>query len=96
MISLAKKVYSIFNRKQKIKILGLGIMILIGAILETLGVSMILPLVSAILNLEELAKNEYVILVCQMFSIDNMNNFVILLLLFPYFYFLPPTHPQPY
>lgn len=80
MISLAKKVYSIFNRKQKIKILGLGIMILIGAILETLGVSMILPLVSAILNLEELAKNEYVILVCQMFSIDNMDNFVILLL----------------
>lgn len=80
MLTLLKKLFKIFNRKQKIKILGLGVLILIGALLETLGVSMILPLVSAMLDLDSLAQNKYVIVVCDLFSIDDMNNFVILLL----------------
>lgn len=80
MISTFKKLYSIFNRTQKIKILGLGVLILIGGVLETLSVSMILPLVSAIVNLDEMAKNEYVVEICKIFNIVDMNNFVILLL----------------
>lgn len=59
----------------------LGLMILIGAILETLGVSMIVPLAQAILDADKLAENEYVIMVCSMLGLENMNQFIILLLL---------------
>ena len=37
-ISLFGKIRSVFDRKQKIQLLVLGIMIFIGGILETLGV----------------------------------------------------------
>lgn len=80
MIKLLKKLYHIFNHKQKIRILGLGFMILIGAMLETLGVSMILPLVSAVMDTEKLSHNEYVVWICDIFHIADMNGFVILLL----------------
>ena len=80
MIRLLKKLYHIFNKKQKIQILGLGVMILIGAILETLGVSMILPLVSAVMDTDKLANNENVQTICNTFHIADMNGFVILLL----------------
>lgn len=80
MISLIKKLYRIFNKKQKSRILGLGVMILVGAVLETIGVSMILPLVSAIVDMEKLAQNEYVILVNSIFGIQDMRDFILLML----------------
>lgn len=81
MISTFKKLLKIFNKSQKIKIMGLGVLILIGGVLETVSVSMILPLVTAIMDLDKMAKNQYVIMVCDWFSIDNMNDFVVLLLI---------------
>lgn len=80
MITLLKKLFKIFNKKQKVKIFGLGIMILIGGVLETLGVSMILPLVTAMMDLENMAKSQYVIRICEILSIENMDHFVIFLL----------------
>ena len=56
-------------------------MILIGALLETVGVSMIVPLAQAILDAEALAENQYVVMVRRMLGLDNMSQFVILLLL---------------
>ena len=41
-----KKLLYIFNRKQKVSILGLGILIIIGALLELLGITAILPFVN--------------------------------------------------
>jgi len=49
-LSLFKKLSSILDKKQKRSILGLMFLILIGGLLETLGVSLVLPLISAILE----------------------------------------------
>ena len=60
---------------------GLGILILVGGLLEMLGVSMILPLVSAITNLEGVGRNKYVQWICATLHIEDMNLFVVLLLI---------------
>ncbi len=80
-LSIIKKLECILNKKQQRKIFGLGILILIGGLLETLGVSMMLPLVTAIMDVEHMQQNKYVQMICGWFHIENMNHFVIFLLI---------------
>ncbi len=49
-LSLFHKIRYIFDRRQKKQFIILGIMILIGGIFETLGVSMMVPVVTAIID----------------------------------------------
>ena len=56
--SLLHEVAYIFDKKQKRQFMGLGVMIFIVGILETLGVSAMIPVVTAILSPDTL--NEYV------------------------------------
>ena len=80
MTDIIKKLFSILSKRQKRSVAGLGVMILIGAVLETAGVSMIVPLAQAMLDAEALAGNEYVIMVQNMLGIQSMDQFVIVLL----------------
>ena len=49
-VSLLTKINYIFDKKQKGQLVILAVLILIGAVFETLGVSMIIPVVSVILS----------------------------------------------
>ena len=80
MLDTIKKLFAILSKKQKKTTAILGVMILIGGVLETLGVSMILPLATAILDVDTLAQNKYVKMVCETFSIKDMNGFIVFLL----------------
>ena len=80
-IEVIKKLGCILNKKQKSKIFGLGVLILIGGLLETLGVSMILPVVTTILDVDRMSKNKYVMMICEKLNLENMNQFIILLLI---------------
>lgn len=80
MTDIIKKLFSILSKRQKRSVAGLGVMILIGAILETVGVSMIVPLAQAILDADALSKNKYVIMIQEILGLQDMNQFVILLL----------------
>lgn len=53
-----KKLMIIFNRRQKVHLVLLGIMIFVGGIVETLGVSAMLPVISIILDQESLQSYE--------------------------------------
>ena len=75
------KLLNILSKRQKRNVAGMGVMILIGAILETLGVSMIVPLAQAIMDADSLAENEYVIMVMDWLSLEDMNQFIIALLI---------------
>jgi len=79
-LTMIKKLTSLLDRQQKIKILGLMILILIGGILETVGVSLILPLVEAILDEEGFAKKSYVIAFSDMFGISDTRTIIYILL----------------
>ena len=80
MTEIIKKLFSILSKRQKRSVAGLGVMILIGAVLETMGVSMIVPLAQAMLDAEALAGNKYVLMVQDMLGLQNMDQFVIVLL----------------
>lgn len=80
-LSIIKKLTCILNKKQQRKILGLGILILIGGLLETMGVSMVVPLVTVILDVEGMQNNQYVQMVCNALHIAHMNDFIVLLVI---------------
>ncbi|MBD5458803.1 MAG: ABC transporter ATP-binding protein, partial [Lachnospiraceae bacterium] len=59
-ITMLQKISYLFDRKQKMQFIGLGILIMIGGLLETMGVSMMVPVVQGIMDPEALAENEIV------------------------------------
>ena len=77
---LLKKLSAILDRGQKIRIFGLMVLILIGGLLETASASLILPLVSAILDEEKFAENRYVIQIRELFGIENIRTFTLCML----------------
>ncbi len=79
-VSMLQKISYLFDKKQKIQCLGLGVLILIGGLLETLGVSMMLPLVQAIMEPEKLMQNQYVQKVMELLHIETANRLIITML----------------
>lgn len=77
---LLKKLSAILDRGQKIRIIGLMILILIGGLLETASASLILPLVSAILDEEKFAKNRYVMQIRELLGIESVRTFTLCML----------------
>lgn len=69
-VSMLQKISYLFDRKQRLQFVGLGVLILIGGILETLGVSMMVPVVQGIMEPEALMQNEIVQKVMEMLHMD--------------------------
>ena len=74
------KLSSILDRGQKIRIAGLMILILIGGLLETASASLILPLVSVVLDEEKFSSDRYVIKAMSILHTDNIRTFTYVLL----------------
>ena len=79
-LSMIKKLNSILDKGQKIRIVGLMFMIFLGGLLETAGVSLVLPLIAAVLDEASFAQNEYVIYVMDLLGISNARNMIYILL----------------
>ena len=79
-IQLLKKINYILDRKQKIDIVILTAMMLVGAFLETLGVSAVIPLVSAISD-GNVLYGEYKWVV-DLFRISSVKQFILLATVF--------------
>lgn len=75
-----KKLMYIFNRRQKIHLFFLGIMIFIGGILETLGVSAMIPAITVILNQDAITDYEIAHKVMSYFNISSTTDFSLSLL----------------
>ncbi len=72
-ITMLQKISYLFDRKQKMQFIGLGILILIGGLLETLGVSMMVPLVQGIMDPEALCQNEIVGKILRFLHIETVD-----------------------
>lgn len=77
---MINKLMNIFDKKQKIHLFLLGIMIFVGGIVETLGVSAMLPVISVILNQEALAEYDIVKKVMEALHMETMQSFAMFLL----------------
>lgn len=85
MIENIKKLGHILSKSQKKSVFGLGVMILIGGILETIGITAILPLVQAIIDREGMMGSDTVQMVCGWLGFqltdENFNHFILLMIL---------------
>lgn len=77
MIRVFKKFYRLLNRHQKNRVVILFFMMLIGACFEVLGVSMMLPLVTAVMNPDIITENALCAWICQAFHLSDHVSFVI-------------------
>ena len=84
-ISLFKKIGYIFDKKQKVQLGILGVMIFIGGLLETLGVGAMIPVVTALLTPETLQEyvDKYPILqkICDVLGVQSIGQMTTALLL---------------
>ncbi|MBP3604433.1 MAG: ABC transporter ATP-binding protein [Lachnospiraceae bacterium] len=76
-MSLLKKINYIFDIKQKARLFFLMILILIGSILELVGVSAILPLVNIAMTPEVINENEIYRMLAKWFDLQTANEFIL-------------------
>ncbi|MGN0377064.1 MAG: ABC transporter ATP-binding protein [Suilimivivens sp.] len=83
-ITLFTKIRYIFDRRQKIQLAGLGVMIFIGGLLETLGVSAMIPVVQALLAPDKLqeyiAEYNFLQEICRFLHIETVKQITMTLL----------------
>ena len=77
MLSVVKKFNRLLNSKQKSRLLILGIITVIGAFLEVIGVSLMLPLINAIMQPDITKTNKYIAYVCNILDLHSHRTFVI-------------------
>lgn len=77
MISVVKKLGILMNRKQKNRIKIIFLITLIGTFLEVLGVSLMLPLVTAIMQPDIIENNEIIKKICELLDLHSHRTFVI-------------------
>ncbi|MCR5501816.1 MAG: ABC transporter ATP-binding protein/permease [Lachnospiraceae bacterium] len=71
MRKILKKLIILLDRKQKRKMALIVVLMLIGAMLETLGVSMILPVMTVIMEKDAVSKYVYLQWICDLFGIAH-------------------------
>jgi ABC-type multidrug transport system fused ATPase/permease subunit len=80
-MDIIKKMRYILDRRQKIQICFLGVLIFIGGLLETVSVSGVLPIAWAIIDPAEMQENKYMQWAMQALGIQDIQGFIIPLLL---------------
>ena len=88
MKDIFKKFNKVLNKKQKSRVVVLIFMILIGAILETLGVSMIYPLIETVMMPEVFEQNAMIVWICNVLGYTSAEQFVTFMLLTLIFVFI--------
>lgn len=76
-----QKIAYLFDRKQLWQLAGLAVLILIGGTLETLGVSMMLPVMDAVMDPDKFMQKSYVKEIAAFFHIQSANQLIIGMLL---------------
>lgn len=84
-VSILRKINYIFDKKQKRDLIILGVLILIGGMFETLGVSLLVPVVTLIVEPERIHnyidKYDFLSGIMNVFHIDTDNELIIAMLL---------------
>ncbi|MDE7415202.1 MAG: ABC transporter ATP-binding protein/permease [Lachnospiraceae bacterium] len=79
-MGIIKKMRYILDRRQKIQICYLGILIFIGGLLETVSVSGVLPVVWVIIDPAKAQENKYIKFAMDILNIDHIEEFIVPLL----------------
>lgn len=77
MLRIIRKINKLFEKKQKIQLIVLVILMIVGAFLEVLGVGLMIPFVTALMNTEGLSTNKIVAWICDVFRLSNAQEFIL-------------------
>ena len=80
MLRVTKKLFSVLKDSQKKYVFILVLMMLLGGIMESMSVSLILPLVTAIMDVDGWGDKWYAQFICSVLGIDNQRMYVTVLL----------------
>lgn len=80
-VGLLQKIAYLFDRRQLWQLAGLAVLILIGGTLETLGVSMMVPVVDAVMEPDQFMQKSYVKEIAAFFHIQTARQLIIGMLL---------------
>ncbi len=75
-MDLLHKINYIFDRKQKIRLIELTVIIFIGALFELLGVSAILPFINVVLDPNSIQETSYLRFIYDLFDFRSPNSFM--------------------
>lgn len=81
IIRVLKKYKQIMSRGQKLRIFVIILMMLIGGALETVSVSLVIPLVTAIMTPDFVEQNKYAKMICEIFDLHSSNSFMMLVII---------------
>lgn len=79
VLRVVKKFNMLLTKHQKLRIIELVILMIIGGILETLSVSLILPFMELVMNPDSIMNNTFVINICSFFNISSSRIFLVIL-----------------
>jgi len=86
-LAYVKKIYNILDRKQRLRLVWVLLFITLGAFFELLGVSAIMPLVTAVTNPEEIGNNRIYSVLWGVLKSDTIEQYIVMcaiLLIFIY------------
>lgn len=78
-ITIIKQLLKLLTPKQRRRAIGVFILVVLGAALETLGVAAVLPFIYAVIEPQQLLENQYIRLFSNVFHIQNDVQLIILL-----------------
>ena len=81
LLRILEKFRRILSRHQKMRILELAVLMIVGSFMEMLSVSLILPFVKAVMSPESVMANAYVQMLCRALSIESHRTFLVFLAL---------------
>lgn len=76
MIRITRKLLKILNSKQKWMTVLIAVMMLFGGVLESVSISLILPLITAVMDTEGWNRKWYARIICNSFSITSQRNYI--------------------
>lgn len=79
-MDVIKKLNKVLSKKQKGRVAVLIVMIVISGLLETLGVSMILPIVTAIVQPNAFTENQIVVVLNRFLHCKDINQFMLIMI----------------
>lgn len=81
MLRATKKVLGILNKSQKEQLIWIGFLMLVGGIVESISVSLVLPLIQAVMNDNTWNEPWYTQIICRLFGVETQRNYVVLMLI---------------
>lgn len=88
MFSVLGKFNKLLNAKQKSRLAILGLVTVIGAFLEVIGVSLMLPLITAIMQPDIITSNKYIVYISNILDLHSHRTFVIVCIIAVIFVFI--------